>query len=51
MYELTCQFKGKHNQIVMQTYPNAFQALRWYYLIKRLSFTEWVRLKKVSKNT
>ena len=51
MYELTCQFKGKHNEIVKQTYPHAFQALRWYFFIKRLSFTKWVKLKKVSKNT
>ena len=47
MYEMTCQFKGKHNEIIMQTYPNAFQALRWYFLIKRLSFTDWVRLKRI----
>lgn len=51
MYELTCQFKGRHNQIIMQTYPNAFQALRWYFLVKGLSFTEWVKLRKIKKNT
>ncbi len=51
MYELTCQFKGKNNKIVKQTYHNAFRALRWYFLVKRLSFIEWVKLKKISKNT